>query len=56
MSSGAGAHSASPQAAAVAPRSAFSQLVRDYVTLTQPTVYSAETYGLFGSQQAPGVQ
>src|ERR1700761_2291132 len=40
MSSGAGAQTASPQAAAVAPRSAFSQLVRDYVTLTKPTVQS----------------
>src|ERR1700744_2362693 len=40
MSSGAGAQIASPQAAAVAPRSAFSQLVRDYVTLTKPTVQS----------------
>ncbi len=40
MSSGAGAHTASPQAAAVAPRSALSQLVRDYVTLTKPTVQS----------------
>jgi protoheme IX farnesyltransferase len=38
--SGAGAQTASPQAAAVAPRSAFSQLVRDYVTLTKPTVQS----------------
>jgi protoheme IX farnesyltransferase len=40
MSSGAGAQTASPQAAAVVPRSAFSQLVRDYVTLTKPTVQS----------------
>src|ERR1700760_443494 len=40
MSSGAGAHSASPQAAAVAPRSAFVTLVRDYVTLTKPRVQS----------------
>ena len=40
MSSGAGAQTASPQAAAVAPRSAFSQLVRDYVTLTKPKVQS----------------
>jgi protoheme IX farnesyltransferase len=40
MSSGAGAQTASPQAAAVAPRSAFSQLLRDYVTLTKPTVQS----------------
>ncbi|HEY0280525.1 MAG TPA: heme o synthase, partial [Solirubrobacterales bacterium] len=40
MSSGAGAQIASPQAAAVARRSAFSQLVRDYVTLTKPTVQS----------------
>ncbi|HVW47341.1 MAG TPA: heme o synthase [Solirubrobacterales bacterium] len=40
MSSGAGAQTASPQAAAVAPRSALNQLVRDYVTLTKPTVQS----------------
>lgn len=40
MSSGAGAQTASPQAAALVPRSAFSQLVRDYVTLTKPTVQS----------------
>ena len=39
MSSGAGASTAS-QAAGVAPRSAASQLVRDYVTLTKPTVQS----------------
>ena len=40
MSSGAGASTAPPQAAGVAPRSAASQLVRDYVTLTKPTVQS----------------
>ncbi len=40
MSSGAGASTAPPQAAGVAPRSATSQLVRDYVTLTKPTVQS----------------
>jgi heme o synthase len=40
MSSGAGASIAPPQAAGVAPRSAASQLVRDYVTLTKPTVQS----------------
>src|SRR5882757_4180108 len=40
MSSGAGATTAPPQAAGVAPRSAASQLVRDYVTLTKPTVQS----------------
>ena len=40
MSSGAGAHTAPPQAAAVVPRSAFSQFVRDYVALTKPTVQS----------------
>src|SRR6185437_13642387 len=40
MSSGAGASTAPPQAAAVAPRSAASQLLRDYVTLTKPTVQS----------------
>ncbi len=40
MSSGVGASTAPPQAAGVAPRSAASQLVRDYVTLTKPTVQS----------------
>src|ERR1700744_5611261 len=40
MSSGPGATTAPPQAAGVAPRSAASQLVRDYVTLTKPTVQS----------------
>jgi protoheme IX farnesyltransferase len=40
MSSGAGASTAPSQAAGVAPRSAASQLVRDYVTLTKPTVQS----------------
>jgi protoheme IX farnesyltransferase len=40
MQSGAGAHTAPPQATGVAPRSAASQLVRDYVTLTKPTVQS----------------
>jgi len=40
MSSGAGVTTAPPQAAGVAPRSAASQLVRDYVTLTKPTVQS----------------
>src|SRR5260370_25731627 len=40
MPSGAGASTAPPQAAGVAPRSAASQLVRDYVTLTKPTVQS----------------
>src|ERR1700750_401699 len=40
MSSGAGASTAPPQAAGVAPRSAASTLVRDYVTLTKPTVQS----------------
>jgi protoheme IX farnesyltransferase len=40
MHSGAGAHSAPPQAAGVAPRSAALTLVRDYVTLTKPTVQS----------------
>jgi protoheme IX farnesyltransferase len=40
MSSGAGASTAPPQAVGVAPRSAASQLVRDYVTLTKPTVQS----------------
>jgi heme o synthase len=40
MSSGAGATTAPPQAAGVAPRSAAHQLVRDYVTLTKPTVQS----------------
>ena len=39
MSSGAGASTAS-QAAGVAPRSAAAQLVRDYFTLTKPTVQS----------------
>src|ERR1700709_856811 len=36
MSSGAGASTAPPQAAGVAPRSAAPQLVRDYVTLNKP--------------------
>src|SRR3954454_11383135 len=40
MSTGAGASTAPPQAAGVAPRSAASQLVRDYITLTKPTVQS----------------
>ena len=40
MQSGAGAHSAPPLAAGVAPRSAALTLVRDYVTLTKPTVQS----------------
>ena len=40
MSSGVGAQTASPQAAAVAPRSPAAQLIRDYVTLTKPTVQS----------------
>jgi protoheme IX farnesyltransferase len=40
MSSGVGASTAPPQAAGLAPRSAASQLVRDYVTLTKPTVQS----------------
>jgi heme o synthase len=40
MQSGAGANTAPPSAAGVAPRSAASQLVRDYVTLTKPTVQS----------------
>ena len=40
MPSGAGAHTAPPQAAGAAPRSAFVTLVRDYVTLTKPTVQS----------------
>jgi heme o synthase len=40
MQSGAGAHSAPPQAAGVAPRPAALTVVRDYVTLTKPTVQS----------------
>jgi protoheme IX farnesyltransferase len=40
MSSGAGASTAPPQAAGVAPRSAALNVVRDYVTLTKPTVQS----------------
>jgi protoheme IX farnesyltransferase len=40
MSSGAGAHTAPPQAAGVAPRSAALNVVRDYLTLTKPTVQS----------------
>jgi protoheme IX farnesyltransferase len=40
MSSGAGASTAPPQAAGVAPRSAAFNVVRDYVTLTKPTVQS----------------
>ncbi|MFT3865716.1 MAG: heme o synthase [Solirubrobacterales bacterium] len=40
MSSGAGAQTVPTQAAGVAPRSAASQLLRDYVTLTKPTVQS----------------
>jgi protoheme IX farnesyltransferase len=40
MSSGAGASTAPPQAAGVAPRSAALNVVRDYITLTKPTVQS----------------
>jgi heme o synthase len=40
MSSGAGATTAPPQATGVAPRSAALNVVRDYITLTKPTVQS----------------
>jgi len=40
MSSGAGASTAPSQAAGVAPRSAALNVVRDYITLTKPTVQS----------------